>query len=103
MIDTKPSPDHTYRDDVPLRLLKHFSPNQDWVLNPGDMLYVPPGVPHHGIGMDACVTISVGLRAPSSAELLDELSAAMVYDAPEKKDRGEAACSRPIAGASTIC
>lgn len=83
LIDTKPSPDHTYRDDVPLRLLKHFSPNQDWVLNPGDMLYVPPGVPHHGIGMDACVTISIGLRAPSSAELLDELSAAMVYDAPE--------------------
>lgn len=83
LIDTRPDPDHTYREDVPLRLLKHFAPNQDWVLNPGDMLYVPPGVPHHGIGVDACVTISVGLRAPSSAELIDELSGALIYDAPE--------------------
>ncbi|QYR52119.1 cupin domain-containing protein [Lysobacter soyae] len=83
LIDTKSKPDQTYRDDVPLRLLKHFNPDQDWVLNPGDMLYVPPGVPHHGIGVDACVTISVGLRAPSSAELVDELAGAMVFDAPE--------------------
>lgn len=83
LIDSRTDPDPTYRDDVPLRLLKNFDPDHDWVLNPGDMLYVPPGVPHHGIGVDACVTISVGLRAPSSAELIDELSGAMIYDAAE--------------------
>lgn len=83
LIDTAPNPDETYLDDVPLRLLKHFKPNQDWVLKPGDMLYLPPGVPHHGIAEDACLTISVGLRAPSSAELLGDFVDSLICDADE--------------------
>ncbi|RMH94912.1 cupin domain-containing protein [Lysobacter pythonis] len=83
-IDTRARPDETYRDDVPLRLLKHFDPNQDWVLAPGDMLYLPPGVPHHGIAEDACLTISVGLRAPSSAELLEHYADTLAFDADER-------------------
>ncbi|PJK06601.1 transcriptional regulator [Lysobacteraceae bacterium NML71-0210] len=83
-IDTRPHPDETYRDDVPLRLLKHFNPDQDWVLAPGDMLYLPPGVPHHGVAEDACLTISVGLRAPSSAELLDHYAQTLAFDADER-------------------
>lgn len=83
-IDTRANPDEAYRDDVPLRLLKHFNPNQDWVLNPGDMLYLPPGVPHHGIAEDACLTISVGLRAPSSAELLEHYADTLSFDADER-------------------
>ena len=39
-------------------------PTHDWVLEPGDMLYLPPGVPHHGVAEDACLTFSVGMRAP---------------------------------------
>lgn len=83
LIDTAPNPDETYLDDVPLRLLKHFKPNHDWVLKPGDMLYLPPGVPHHGIAEDACLTISVGLRAPSSAELLGDFVDSLICDADE--------------------
>lgn len=83
-IDTRANPDETYRDDVPLRLLKHFNPNHDWVLAPGDMLYLPPGVPHHGIAEDACLTISVGLRAPSSAELLEHYTDTLSFDADER-------------------
>ena len=83
LIDTAPNPDETYLDDVPLRLLKHFNPNHDWVLKPGDMLYLPPGVPHHGIAEDACLTISVGLRAPSSAELLGDFVDSLICDADE--------------------
>ena len=83
-IDTRKNPDATYRDDVPLRLLKHFDPDHDWVLNPGDMLYLPPGIPHHGIAEDHCLTISVGLRAPSSAELLDDYALAFTFDADER-------------------
>ena len=83
-IDTRANPDETYRDDVPLRLLKNFNPNHDWVLNPGDMLYIPPGVPHHGIAEDACLTISVGLRAPSSAELLEHYADSLTFDADER-------------------
>lgn len=83
MIDTAPNPDDTYLDDVPLRLLKHFVPTHDWVLAPGDMLYLPPGVPHHGVAEDACLTISVGLRAPSSAELLGDFIDTLLCDADE--------------------
>lgn len=83
MIDVAPNPDETYLEGVPLRLLKHFAPTHDWVLNPGDMLYLPPGVPHHGVAEDACMTISVGLRAPSSAELLGDFVDTLVCDADE--------------------
>ncbi len=58
------------RDDADLRILREFNPTHDWVLGPGDMLYLPPGVPHHGVAEDPCMTYSIGLRAPSLAELL---------------------------------
>ena len=83
MIDSKPNPDTRYRDDVPLRLLQHFDPDCDWVLNPGDMLYLPPGVPHHGVAVNACLTISVGFRAPSASELLEDYIDVLTFDADE--------------------
>ena len=58
------------RDDVPLDMLQQFTPEQQWVLEPGDMLYLPPGVAHHGVALSPCLTYSIGLRAPSSADLL---------------------------------
>jgi 50S ribosomal protein L16 3-hydroxylase len=62
--------------NAPLKLLKHFKANREWVLAPGDMLYLPPGVAHHGIALDDdCMTLSIGLRAPSSAEMLQHLLA----------------------------
>jgi len=61
-----------FRDDVEIKLLREFHPTHDWVLEPGDMLYLPPNVPHHGIAETACLTISVGMRAPSTAELLGD-------------------------------
>ena len=67
--------------DVPLRILRTFEPDQEWVLEPGDMLYLPPGVPHHGVALDDCMTFSVGFRAPAAAELVglfyDEVAAGL--------------------------
>ena len=58
-----------------LKLLAEFEPNRDWVLNPGDMLYLPPGVPHHGVALDDdCMTFSIGLRAPSATELIENFA-----------------------------
>ena len=71
-IDSRPGASLEARDDVELRLLRTFEPDHDWVLGPGDMLYLPPGVPHHGVAEDACLTFSVGMRAPSAAELLGD-------------------------------
>ncbi len=54
-----------------LRLLADFHPTEEWVLEPGDMLYVPPRVAHHGVAVgDDCMTYSIGFRAPSRRELM---------------------------------
>ncbi|MDT8894105.1 cupin domain-containing protein [Halomonas sp. I1] len=58
---------------VDLRILERFEvqPGQDWVLEPGDMLYLPPGWAHHGVSQsDDCMTFSVGFRAPSADEAI---------------------------------
>lgn len=65
-------PPQDFRDDVELKLLREFTPTHDWVLGPGDMLYLPPMVPHHGIAEDPCLTFSVGMRAPSVSELMGD-------------------------------
>lgn len=73
-IDAGPNPSLAFRDDAELKLLRTFTPSHDWVLGPGDMLYLPPGVPHHGVAEDACLTLSVGMRAPAESELVLDLS-----------------------------
>ena len=73
-IDAGPNPPQDFREDVELKLLREFTPTHDWVLGPGDILYLPPGVPHHGVAQDACLTLSVGMRAPSHGELLTDLA-----------------------------
>ena len=50
--------------------MRQFDPTHDWILGTGDMLYLPPGVPHEGTAIGNCMTYSVGMRAPSTAELL---------------------------------
>jgi len=57
------------RDDVPLKMLAEFTPSHDWTLEPGDMLYVPPGWGHDGVAVGECLTASIGFRAPRAGEL----------------------------------
>lgn len=70
MIDDRAAPALEYRADQELKLLRDFKPNRDWVLEPGDMLYLPPGVPHHGVAIDEGLSYSIGMRAPSEEEIL---------------------------------
>jgi len=53
-----------------LRILAEFEESAEWLLEPGDMLYLPPRLAHFGIAEDDCMTYSVGFRAPSAAEVL---------------------------------
>lgn len=54
-----------------LLLLADFEVAEEWVLEPGDMLYVPPGIAHNGVAAsDNCMTYSVGFRAPATSEML---------------------------------
>lgn len=82
-IDAGANPPLAFRPDVELKLLQQFDPSHDWVLGPGDMLYLPPGVPHHGVAEDACLTFSVGMRAPSLAEMVGALADELADRLPE--------------------
>lgn len=83
LIDAGPNPPLDFRPDVELKLLQRFTPTHDWVLAPGDMLYLPPGVPHHGIAEDPCLTFSIGMRAPGAGELLADYADSLAAEAPE--------------------
>ena len=61
--------DLTLLDDAPLKILRHFKPEEAWTLGPGDMLYLPPHVAHYGVAEDACTTYSIGFRAPTAEEM----------------------------------
>ncbi len=55
--------------DMPLKILSKFTPDQEFVLDPGDMLYLPPHYAHDGVALGECMTYSIGFRAPSYQEL----------------------------------
>lgn len=59
-------------EDAPLRILKKFKPEQEWLLNPGDMLYLPPHYAHQGVAVGDCMTYSIGFRAPDFHTLTNE-------------------------------
>ena len=71
--------------DVPLKILTNFVPEQEWVLEPGDMLYLPPGWAHDGIAEGECMTCSVGFRTPARSELVSDV---LVRIAEEQEDDG---------------
>jgi 50S ribosomal protein L16 3-hydroxylase len=54
---------------VPLKILANFEPEQSFLLEPGDMLYLPPGWAHDGVAEGECTTCSIGFRAPSAGEI----------------------------------
>ncbi len=62
------------REDSDIRVLDDFEPVREWVLEPGDMLYLPPGVAHHGIAESECMTWSIGFRAPDAPEMISDLA-----------------------------
>lgn len=55
--------------DAPLRILKRFRPQEEFVVEPGDLLYLPPHYAHDGVALTECITCSVGFRAPERQEL----------------------------------
>ena len=71
-IDTDPEADRSLVANLDMKILQHFEADQEWLLEPGDMLYLPPGVAQWGIARGECITWSVGFRAPSARELLPD-------------------------------
>lgn len=91
--------DLSWQPDVPLKILQHFEPEEEWVLEPGDMLYLPPQWAHDGVSLDAeCMTYSIGFRSPARGGLAAELALRMTeeHDDPALyKDPGQKAMRDP--------
>ena len=84
-IDTRPNPSSEFRDGVELKLLREFHPTHEWILEPGDVLYLPPGVPHDGVAVGECMTFSIGMRAPAASELLLDFAERLAEALPESR------------------
>jgi 50S ribosomal protein L16 3-hydroxylase len=92
--------DLTLQPDVPLKILRDFQPEQEWVLEPGDMLYLPPRYAHDGVAQGECMTYSIGFRAPAQGEWAQDLLqrlADVAGDATGLRyaDRDQAATAHP--------
>ncbi len=62
--------DRSVEPEAAIRVLRSFVPEAEWLLEPGDMLYLPPGIAHRGVAEGPCFTYSIGFLAPSHAELV---------------------------------
>lgn len=78
-ISTRPQAEHT-APGLELKQVKPFTPEESWLLMPGDMLYLPPGVAHHGVAFGECMTYSIGFRAPTQHEMLTDFAGLLVQD-----------------------
>ncbi|MDU7557733.1 MAG: cupin domain-containing protein [Pseudomonas sp.] len=78
-----------------LRILAEFEATDEWTLEPGDMLYLPPRLAHCGVAVDDCLTYSVGFRAPSAAEVLTHFTDFLSQYLPDE-DRYTDADAQPV-------
>ena len=76
-----------FAPDTPLKILANFEPEDEWLLEPGDMLYLPPGWAHDGIAEGECTTCSIGFRATGRDEIARDVMQ-RVLDAVDAGARG---------------
>lgn len=95
--------DLSLQPGMPLKILRSFVPQQEFDLDPGDMLYLPPRWAHDGVALDECMTCSIGFRAPGAGDLAAELLQRLAQDAADElpaqpyRDAGQPATSMPAA------
>lgn len=82
------------RDDVPLKMLDNFVARQEWLLEAGDMLYLPPGWGHDGVAEGSCITASIGFRSPAAAALAAETLQRIAEAALDEIDEAAAPMAR---------
>ncbi len=84
-----PVADRSLVPDLPVRILANFQPTEEWLLQPGDMLYLPPLWGHDGVAEGECMTCSVGFRAAAASTLAQELLH-QIADGLEPPEAGDA-------------
>jgi 50S ribosomal protein L16 3-hydroxylase len=78
-----------------LRILKRFETLEEWVLEPGDMLYLPPQIAHYGVAEGECITFSIGFRTPTDTELLSSFADYLCEHPPLEKHMPAAHVPQP--------
>lgn len=78
--------DKSLVEGLPLKILQNFQPEEDWLLEPGDLLYLPPAWGHDGVADGECMTASVGFRVPSDEGLARDLMQRLAQ--ADDEDRG---------------
>lgn len=87
--------------NLPLKILRQFEPEQEFELNAGDMLYLPPRYAHDGVAIGECMTYSVGFKAPGRSDLAGELLQRLGQDTADTqedvlyRDAGQEAVATP--------
>jgi 50S ribosomal protein L16 3-hydroxylase len=84
-INADPSADRSLVPELDMKILQQFDTDQEWLLEPGDVLYLPPNVAHWGVAEGDCITWSVGFRAPSTAELFSHWAEEKLQSIPDKR------------------
>lgn len=87
--------DTELRSDTELKLLRHFETREDWIVESGDILYIPPNIAHYGQSIGTSITYSVGFRTPSVAELLDDVSNEIIESLREDERYVDTSPQRP--------
>ena len=82
---TRLTSDANQVDKADLKIQKDFNAEQEWLLAPGDIIYIPPGVSHYGVATDDCLSFSIGYRAPTHAEMLSSFIDHITHDLPLSK------------------
>ncbi len=88
-------------EGLPLKILANFQPEDEYLLDPGDMLYLPPRWAHDGVAVGECMTYSIGFRQPGRGELARELLQRLAEDAEHAagtavyRDPGQPAVDSP--------
>ena len=91
--------DATLQPDVPLKILAAFEPELEFVLAPGDMLYLPPRWAHDGVAVGECMTCSIGFRAPRRTEAGREVLQRLLDEDPPTADALYRDASQPATSA----
>ncbi|WP_198264504.1 cupin domain-containing protein [sulfur-oxidizing endosymbiont of Gigantopelta aegis] len=94
-LNTQPVAEDNVIPDIAIRLQKEFTAEIEWILEPGDMMYIPSGVSHHGVSIGESMSYSIGFRATSHADLVndfvahitDGLSINKTYQLPHNKQQ----------------
>ncbi len=84
-ISIRPVDEDNQVEGTPLRIQRHFEAEFSSLLNPGDLIYIPPAVSHHGVATDDCMSYSIGYRAPAHGEMVSDYIAFLTQELPPEQ------------------